>query len=126
MYALALIINTLYALSLSPPSQLYLPRSLSSRPYWSGSTTCSTDFTAGQRDALKEQLTRIILRLLAENEELHYYQGLHDVALTLLLVMGEDIAFAIMAVITRYHIRCDGVYNSFTLTLFLPKFNHNS
>ena len=67
--------------------------------------TCSTDFTAGQRDALKEQLTRIILRLLAENKELHYYQGLHDIALTLLLVAGEDLAYAIMAVITRYHIR---------------------
>ena len=64
-----------------------------------------TDFTAGQRDALKEQLTRIILRLLAENKELHYYQGLHDIALTLLLVTGEDLAYAIMAVITRYHIR---------------------
>ena len=64
-----------------------------------------TDFTTGQRDALKEQLTRIILRLLAENKELHYYQGLHDIALTLLLVTGEDLAYAIMAVITRYHIR---------------------
>ena len=67
--------------------------------------TCSTDFTAGQRDALKGQLTRIILRLLAENKELHYYQGLHDIALTLLLVAGEDLAYAIMAIITRYHVR---------------------
>lgn len=62
-------------------------------------------FTEGQCEALKEQLTRVILRLLAENEELHYYQGLHDVALTLLLVTGEEIAFAIMSVITSYHIR---------------------
>ena len=64
-----------------------------------------TDFTEAQREALKEQLTRVILRLLAENEALHYYQGLHDVALTLLLVAGEEIAFAIMSVITTYHIR---------------------
>ena len=64
-----------------------------------------TDFTEAQCEALKEQLTRVILRLLAENEALHYYQGLHDVALTLLLVAGEEIAFAIMSVITTYHIR---------------------
>lgn len=63
------------------------------------------DFTEGHREALKEQLTRIILRLLAENKEVHYFQGLHDIALTLLLVVGEDIACAIMTVIAKYHIR---------------------
>lgn len=67
--------------------------------------THMADFTEGHREALKEQLTRIILRLLAENKEVHYFQGLHDIALTLLLVVGEDIAYAIMTVIAKYHIR---------------------
>ncbi len=47
----------------------------------------------------------MILRLLAESPHLHYYQGLHDVVLTFLLVTSEDVAYAIMSALVRCHIR---------------------
>lgn len=65
----------------------------------------SPDFTEEERKTIQGQLERVILRLLAENTSLHYYQGLHDVVLTFLLVTGEDLAYAIMNVLVRYHIR---------------------
>ena len=65
----------------------------------------SADFSESRRKAVQDQLTRVILRLLAENEELHYYQGLHDIVITFLLVAGEDIAYAIMSKLAKYHIR---------------------
>ena len=54
---------------------------------------------------IQGQLERVILRLLAENPELHYYQGLHDVVLTFVLVTGEDLAYAIMSTLVHCHIR---------------------
>lgn len=57
------------------------------------------------RQETQNQLERVILRLLAENPRLHYYQGLHDVVLTFLQVVGEDVTYAIMAVLVRCHIR---------------------
>lgn len=65
----------------------------------------SSDFTEEERKTIQGQLERVILRLLAENPCLHYYQGLHDVVLTFLLVTGEELAYAIMNVLVRYHIR---------------------
>ena len=47
----------------------------------------------------------MILRLLAERPQLHYYQGLHDVVLSFLLVTGEEVAYAIMSVLVQCHIR---------------------
>lgn len=66
------------------------------------------EFSAEDRQDTQDQLERVILRLLAENPQLHYYQGLHDVVLTFLLVVGEDISYAIMSVLVRCHIRYDG------------------
>lgn len=63
------------------------------------------EFTEADRQDTQDQLERVILRLLAENPQLHYYQGLHDVVLTFLLVVGEHIAYAIMSVLVRCHIR---------------------
>lgn len=77
----------------------------------------SPEFSEEDRKVTQDQMERVILRLLAECPELHYYQGLHDVVLTLLLVTGEDIAYAIMSVLVRCHIRYSiitGVTKSFT------------
>lgn len=63
------------------------------------------EFMDSERQEIQDQLERVILRLLAEDPQLHYYQGLHDVVLTYLLVVGEDIAYAIMKVLVRCHIR---------------------
>ena len=45
-------------------------------------------------------------RLLVEHPKLHYYQGLHDIVITFLLVMGEENTYAIMSMLVNYHIRC--------------------
>jgi hypothetical protein len=63
------------------------------------------EFTESERQDVQDQLERVILRLLAENPLLHYYQGLHDVVLTFLLVAGENITYAMMDVLVRCHIR---------------------
>ena len=66
---------------------------------------CYVDYSKERQTEVQEQLTRVILRLLAENSQLHYYQGLHDVVITLLLVTGEEISYSIMSVLVTHHIR---------------------
>jgi len=48
------------------------------------------------RPELQDQLTRLIIRVLDKHPELHYYQGYHDVAITFLLVVGEEMSFHIL------------------------------
>ena len=48
------------------------------------------------RPELQDQLTRLIIRILGKHPNLHYYQGYHDVAITFLLVVGEEMAFNIL------------------------------
>ena len=66
---------------------------------------CYVDYSKERQTEVQEQLTRVILRLLAENSQLHYYQGLPDVVITLLLVTGEEISYSIMSVLVTHHIR---------------------
>ncbi|XP_039500979.1 TBC1 domain family member 20 isoform X3 [Drosophila santomea] len=56
-----------------------------------------------QRIALQDQLTVLILRVIQKYPNLRYYQGYHDVAVTFLLVVGEEIAFAIMEQLSKTH-----------------------
>ena len=44
------------------------------------------------RKELQEQLTPLVVRILWECPQFHYYQGFHDVCLTLLLVLGPQLA----------------------------------
>ncbi|XP_034016858.1 TBC1 domain family member 20 isoform X2 [Thalassophryne amazonica] len=60
---------------------------------------------AGERAVLQEQLIDIILEVLKCNPQLHYYQGYHDVAVTLLLVVGERMAIAMLHTLSIYHLR---------------------
>lgn len=83
-----------------PTSESMLPRGLNH-----GFLSSSVGFSVERRRAIQEQLTRVILRVLAEHRGLHYYQGLHDIVLTLLLVLGEEITYAVMDVLVSYHIR---------------------
>ena len=41
-----------------------------------------------------------------EQRDICYYQGLHEVVLSLLLVLGEDLTYAVMKKLTQYHLRC--------------------
>jgi len=57
------------------------------------------------RPGLQEQLTRVIVRVLLKQPTLHYYQGYHDVAITFLLVVGEELAFHIMESLSLSHLQ---------------------
>lgn len=49
-----------------------------------------------ERPELQDQLTRLIVRVLMKHPSLNYYQGYHDVAITFLLVVGEELGFQIV------------------------------
>ncbi|MEQ2216773.1 hypothetical protein XENOCAPTIV_022060, partial [Xenoophorus captivus] len=58
-----------------------------------------------ERAVLQEQLIDIILEVLKRNPQLHYYQGYHDVAVTLLLVVGERMSIAMLDTLSNFHLR---------------------
>lgn len=60
---------------------------------------------ASERAVLQEQLIDIILEVLKRNPQLHYYQGYHDVAVSLLLVVGERMAISMLETLSTYHLR---------------------
>ncbi|XP_061463155.1 TBC1 domain family member 20-like isoform X2 [Rhineura floridana] len=57
------------------------------------------------RQILQEQLIDVILHVLKAHPELHYYQGYHDIAVTLLLVSGERMAIALLERLSTLHLR---------------------
>ncbi|CAG2208229.1 GYP8 [Mytilus edulis] len=57
------------------------------------------------RLALQDQLIDLIMRVLVNHEELHYYQGYHDICVTILLVVGDDVGFALMDILSLNHLR---------------------
>lgn len=57
-----------------------------------------------QRVALQDQLTVLILRVIMKYPHLKYYQGYHDVAVTFLLVVGEEVAFHVMEILSTNHL----------------------
>ncbi|KAJ7365036.1 hypothetical protein OS493_007677 [Desmophyllum pertusum] len=63
------------------------------------------EMRASRRRSLQEQLVRVIMRVLCQNQDLHYYQGYHDVAVTLLLVVGEDLATALLEQMSLHQLR---------------------
>ncbi|XP_075437148.1 TBC1 domain family member 20-like isoform X4 [Ascaphus truei] len=66
-------------------------------------------FPAGMRDtersALQEQLADMILYALHSHPELHYYQGYHDIAVTLLLTAGVRLGTAMLCTLSMHHLR---------------------
>uniref|UniRef100_A0A8C3I0X4 TBC1 domain family member 20 n=1 Tax=Chrysemys picta bellii TaxID=8478 RepID=A0A8C3I0X4_CHRPI len=60
---------------------------------------------AEQRQVLQEQLIDLILHILRAHPELHYYQGYHDIAVTLLLVAGERMGSALLEKLSTHHLR---------------------
>ncbi|XP_013109977.1 TBC1 domain family member 20 [Stomoxys calcitrans] len=68
-----------------------------------------------QRIALQDQLTVLILRVINKYPYLRYYQGYHDVAVTFLLVVGEEVAFAVMEELSITHF-CECMQETMDLT----------
>ncbi|XP_050795358.1 TBC1 domain family member 20-like isoform X1 [Gopherus flavomarginatus] len=60
---------------------------------------------AEQRRVLQEQLIDLILHILRAHPELHYYQGYHDITVTLLLVAGERMGSALLEKLSTHHLR---------------------
>lgn len=73
---------------------------------------------ATERAVLQEQLIDIILEVLRRNPQLHYYQGYHDVAVTLLLVVGKRMALAMLDTLSNYHLRLYFFLNHLKYFLF--------
>ncbi|XP_067136323.1 TBC1 domain family member 20 [Centruroides vittatus] len=49
-----------------------------------------------QRLAMQDKLVALIMRILVKHPELHYYQGYHDICVTFLLVLGEEVSFVLL------------------------------
>jgi len=58
-----------------------------------------------ERPLLQDQLTRLIVRVISKHSHLHYYQGYHDVAITFLLVVGEELGYQIVERLSVSHLK---------------------
>jgi len=58
-----------------------------------------------ERMSLQDEMVEVICRVLVAQPELHYYQGYHDICVTFLLVVGEDMTFAVMEKLSQNHLR---------------------
>jgi len=58
-----------------------------------------------QQEVLQENLTDLILHILVRNPELHYYQGYHDIAITILQVCGLRLAMPVVEKLTKDYLR---------------------
>ncbi|XP_005093564.1 TBC1 domain family member 20 [Aplysia californica] len=57
------------------------------------------------RMAVKDKLVDLIMRVMLKNKQLKYYQGFHDVCITFLLCMDEDLAFAMVEKLAMSYMR---------------------
>jgi hypothetical protein len=58
-----------------------------------------------QRISMTDSLVRLIMRVLIKNPELYYFQGYHDICVTFLLIMGEEMAFYIVNKLSKTHFK---------------------
>ncbi|CAF3462438.1 unnamed protein product [Rotaria socialis] len=63
------------------------------------------DYSDSERSDLQDDLILIITKVLLKHEELHYYQGYHDISLTFLLVLGEKLSLPVIDSITMSHLK---------------------
>ncbi|GCB75234.1 hypothetical protein scyTo_0018191, partial [Scyliorhinus torazame] len=76
-----------------------------------------------ERGVLQEQLINVILYVLQRNHQLHYYQGYHDIVVTVLLVVGERMAIALMEILSSHHLRSE-VGTIFALSWLITWYGH--
>lgn len=46
------------------------------------------------REGLRNSLKDVLLAVVCTDSNIHYYQGLHDIAATLLITCGQNVAFS--------------------------------
>ncbi|VUZ54836.1 unnamed protein product [Hymenolepis diminuta] len=61
------------------------------------------DFSPEEKERLVVETKRLVLSILAEYPDLHYYQGFHDICYTCLSVLGPDNAFAVVKQLVPKH-----------------------
>ena len=58
------------------------------------------------RLSLQDQLVDVIMWILVQNKDLHYYQGYHDIVVTFLLVLqSEELTFSCVERLSKSHLR---------------------
>nr|XP_039261333.1 TBC1 domain family member 20-like [Styela clava] len=60
---------------------------------------------ADQREILQNQMLDVIVWVLTEHSELHYYQGYHDICITFLLVCGQKLTYRLINKLSTHHLR---------------------
>jgi len=63
------------------------------------------DWTEEDRAAKQKELERLINGVVASHPDVFYYQGLHDIAGVLLLVLGEEAAYVHLDRLVQHHLR---------------------
>lgn len=58
------------------------------------------------RFKLQNELIDLICRILVKHDNLHYYQGYHDICLTFLLVTGVEESLPLLESLTLSHLQC--------------------
>ncbi|XP_054168140.1 TBC1 domain family member 20-like [Oppia nitens] len=58
-----------------------------------------------QRISMQDSLIRLIMRVLIKNPDLNYFQGYHDICVTFLMVLGEEMAFYVVNQLSKTHFR---------------------
>ncbi|XP_071823507.1 TBC1 domain family member 20-like [Apostichopus japonicus] len=58
-----------------------------------------------EREVLQDQLVEVIVRVLCENNQLHYYQGYHDICVTFQLVVGKEATVSLVNKLSTHHLR---------------------
>jgi len=63
------------------------------------------DMTQSEILLMQNKLTDLILSIVTKHPELNYYQGYHDISITILFVCGSDLALPILERLSTYHLR---------------------
>ncbi|XP_065676318.1 TBC1 domain family member 20 isoform X4 [Hydra vulgaris] len=77
-----------------------------------------------RRKVLQQKLLFVIMRVLCRNPHLHYFQGYHDIAVTLLRVLGEELASELLNVLSNTYLRSE-VGTIFALSWLITWFGHD-
>jgi hypothetical protein len=58
-----------------------------------------------QRSSLQDELVILIMRILIHNPSFFYYQGYHDICITYLLILGQEVSFHVVDRISQSHLK---------------------
>ena len=64
----------------------------------------TTEISEQLRLKLQKELIDLIVKILVKHDNLHYYQGYHDICLTFLLVAGVEKSLALIEHVTLTHL----------------------